>query len=425
MTNRSLKMAFLALTAVAALCTAVSAAEKDAANKSASDDKSYAEPPHWPVGFKLPDKVLMLDQKRGKKRINSPQANVLVWVPPKADKIRATVVVPNNTDSKNVFEHDAVRKVLAEHEVGVIYLRHFPGAVVEWTNPPKDADWAFQTMLDTVAKKTGIEEFRNAPFITFGKSSRGRFPFRTTWWFPKRVIASITYHGETPTWPMKDWAKDAVKDESVLHVAINGQSEWSGTWYRHVRPNLLNYHNNTDWLAHQVVLPGIGHGNYPDMHGSKGWGKPVPEGKVSCLDTWNYVAAFIDNAMKLRVPKDKYPTDKPLDLKQVDRDNGLLIHPRAPEQLLDMKWMAWREKDDVYQTIPWPDEKHPVHDKKQGSVEKDKLIRYATDVPKEEREDYMWIPNRELALQWLKLQKVDNPESYLPEKKTKTAKAEK
>ncbi len=396
------------------LALAVSAGWAADAEK-AEEDKSLAELPKWPVGFKLKPEMYK-GWKHASRMQKRPQAHVLVWTPPKVKKLRAVFLIPNNTDSKNAAEHDAVRKVAAKHQIGIVYLRNFDGSIVERTNPPKDANEAFADVLDLVAEKTGIETYRHAPWITFGKSSRGRFPFRTTWWFPKRVISSISYHAETPSWPMKDWSK--VKDESVLHVAINGQDEWSGTWYRHVRPSLLNYHHNTNWLTHQVVLHGVGHGNYADKHGSKGWGKPVPEGKMSVLRVWDYIALHIDKAMELRVPKDTYATAKtPVTLKQVDRSKGILIHPRAPEELLDMKWMAWRLKDGKYQIIPWPQEKHPVLDTKQGSIDKKLLMQYACDVPKDERADYLWVADHEQAAAWLKLHNIQDMENVLPPKK--------
>lgn len=364
---------------------------------------SPAEPPHWPLGFKLPNSMIEGWHAKSKRSVlTSPKADVLVWVPPEAKRLRAVMMIPCNTDSKHIGEHKAVREVAAKNEIGIVYLRHFDGSVIERSDPPAKAEGTFAAFMELLANKTGIAEFRHAPWITLGKSSRGRFPFRTTWWFPKRVIASISYHGETPTWPMAKWSR--VKDESVLHLAINGLSEWDGTWYRHVRPCLLNYHRKTKWLAHQLVLYGVDHGWYVDFHGSNGWGHKVPVKQISCLRVWDYIARFMDTAMALRVPKDAYPTEKPTDLLQVKRASGYLIHPRAPEELLGLKWFAFRQgKDGDYKTIAWPQEKTPVYDVKQGNVDRKLLIRLAAEVPEVERRDYMWVPDKEMARAWLKL----------------------
>ncbi|MFW5752508.1 MAG: hypothetical protein ACOCYV_00510 [Planctomycetota bacterium] len=355
----------------------------------------------WPVGIELPDH-LIAGWKHEKKLLARTRADVLVWMPPEAERIRALFLIPENTDSKHIGEHEPLRDVCAEHEVGIVYLRAFDGSIIERSDPPEQAEATFAAVLDLVAEATGIAEARHAPWITLGKSSRGRFPFRTTWWFPGRVIASISYHGETPTWPMADWSK--VGDENVLHLAINGLTEWDGTWYRHVRPGLLNYQNNTGWLCHQMVLYGVGHGNYIDQHGSPGWGQKVPGRHISCTRVWSYIGAFIDRAMRLRVPDDSYPTDGPTTLKPVDRANGWLLHPRAPEELLGLKWFAFRHDEaGTYQIIRWPDEPTPVYDEEQGTIPLEEILRPASAVPEAERPDHLWLPDRELAERWLTL----------------------
>ena len=64
------------------------------------------------------------------------------------------------------------------------------------------SDYIDESILEDFTKETGIKEIEHAPWVVFGKSSRGEFPFRAAWVFPDRVIASVTYHGETPRWPV-------------------------------------------------------------------------------------------------------------------------------------------------------------------------------------------------------------------------------
>lgn len=357
----------------------------------------------WPIGFQL-DAALAGGWKGVEKQHASGKADVLVWTPPDAVRLRAAFLVPNNTDSKSILEHAALREVAARQGIGLVYLRFFDGGVVEFTEDPAQAEAVFSAVLDAVATRSGRPGFRHAPWFTLGKSSRGRFPFRTTWRFPDRVIASISYHGETPTWPMSPWSK--VGDQTVLHLAINGEQEWDGTWYRHVRPCLLDYHLNTRWLAHQVVLHGVGHGNYADVSGSPGWGKPVGEGVISCRVVWDYIARYVDTAMRLRVPEDADPEQGPVTLKTVDRDAGWLIHPRAIEELLGLRWHPLRFVDGAYRTVPWPDEPSPVYDPAPGTVARDQLIRRAADVPADERRHRMWVPDLDLLRAWLALHEV-------------------
>lgn len=382
-------------------CVAVPAFAQTSA--PASPANNLGQPPDWPYGFNLPGET-------------SRQTQVLAWFPPGAKRIRALFVFPNNTDSRQFHECKPLRKVAAKHEAGIVYLNAFStGFEYHHAKPtetlPQDPE-RVPRMLTALAKEVGIPEVAHAPWITFGKSSRGEVAFRLGWIHPERTIAGITYHGESPTWPIPKWAQP--QDQSILYCAANGQEEWSGTWYRHVRPFLLNYRAQTAWLPHQTVSFGVGHGTYVDYYNSKGWGKPVPEGQMSVLRIWDYLALFADKALTLRLPEKGYPTDGPLKLRQVDPDSGYLVHPRAVEELLGIQWMALRKKDGAYQQIPWPEEKHPVVDTEQGKIDPKLLLRKAKDVPPAERKDLFWIPDRELAVEWLKLHNVKHKDIAVP-----------
>ena len=396
---------------------------------TASAQDSHADPlaePNWPIGVRLPPEVVkQWDAKIRKRLENEKGAHLLVWTPPEAELIRAVMLIPENTDSVLIGEHEAVREVAAKHGIAIISLKHVSGNVIERMDPPKLATEHFAAILQAAADKTGHPEIVNAPFITLGKSSRGRFPFRTTWWFPDRVVCSISYHGEAPSWPMEEWSKVAVDEEnpteSVLHLNIQGLSEWDGTWYRHVRPMLLNYQRHTGWLTHQVVIYGVGHGYYTDYYKHPAWGKGVPEAHTSVREVWDYIALFIDNAMELRVPEDADPTAGPVALRPVDRGTGYLIHPRAIEEMLGLKWFAFREDESGdYEVIPWPEEKTPVYDGEQGTIPFDQLLQPASDIPREERTQYMWVPNERMARAWLKLHNLyDTDGRVMPEEDEK------
>ena len=382
------------------------------AQKPVQKVDALAEGETWPIGLRLSDELVGERSARKKDRAG----DAMIWIPPNVKTVRALLIVPNNTDSKNYHEYEPLRKVLARHEVGIVYLRAFYTGIEyhhsKPTETPPAAPDNIIKLLDLIATEIGRPEFRHAPWMTFGKSSRGEFPFRMGWIYPERTIAGVTYHGESPTWPIPKYA--AKQDENILYVAANGQEEWSGTWYRAVRPFMLNYRANTGWLPHQVVGVGVGHGNYVDAHGSAGWGKPVPEGTMSVRRIWDYLVLFTDKALTLRLPEKGYPTAGPLKLRPVDASKGYLIHPRAIEELLGSKWMAFRNKDGEYQNIPWPDEVHPVVDKEQGTIDPKMLIRKAADVPEAERKDYFWVADKELATAWLKLHNVKDKDIEIP-----------
>ena len=405
-------IAMLAVPCLVAVLIGLGFSDNLRAQDAAQADK-YAKLPHWPIGLKLPEAVVKSwEDPRAERSIKSPDADVLVWVPPDAKRLRAVLMLANNTDLVKIGEHKAIREVAAKHGIGILYLQHFSGKVIEHANPPKAelATATFDAMLDLAAERTGLAEFRHAPWITIGKSSRGKFAFQPAWMFPGRVVASVAYHGETPTWPLAGWARTDASD-SVIHLNVQGLTEWDGTWYRHVRPMLLNYNSRSNWLAHQVVIYGVDHGYYMDYYIYPNFQQRLDKNHkfTRVTSVWDYVALHIDKAMTLRVPEDVYATEKPITLKQVDRDSGYLIHPRAIEELHSTKWFALRKGDDgQYQTIPWPEEVTPVHDTKQGSVPWDQLIRPAGEVPEADRGHYMWVADLEQARAWLNLHNTYN-----------------
>ncbi len=343
------------------------------ASVGADDDANLPER-HWPVGFHLPGEM------GGRQQPD--RGDVLVWTPPEAERISSVLLVPNNTDSIHFSEHTPVREVAKRHEMGIVYFRHLNTGIEHRTEEPTEPD-RVQRVLNMVAEKTGIEEFAHAPWVTFGKSSRGEFPFRMAWLFPERTIAGITYHGETPTWRPLNWAR--LDGESILYVVVNGQTEWGGTWNRHVRPALLNYRSRQNWLAHQVVVRGVDHGNYQDSpYRSDHWGEPIPDkgtrigiwdylgrqdladaskgwytpqpDRVTRIDVWDYLAIFLDHALKARVPEGAYPTDGPIGLKQIDDSDGWLVDKFGIERMLDLRRYRLVEDDGLYVVDPAGDE---------------------------------------------------------------------
>ena len=182
-----------------------------------------AEEPHWPMGWQLTEPLGPEDRSP---RHNN--ADILVWLPPDTIRIRAMLIVPNNTDSKDWSEDTVVREVLTRHQTGILYMRRFDTGIeaMDFREPDRTR---MPALLHDTAQRTGIAEIEFAPWITFGKSSRGKFPFRMGWIWPERTIATIVYQGETPTWPIPEWAEQA-KDHTILHVNANGETEWAGTW---------------------------------------------------------------------------------------------------------------------------------------------------------------------------------------------------
>lgn len=271
--------------------------------------------PLWPYGWMLPAKLGGSDAPPAA----GAKADILVWAPEGATRIKAAFLVPNNSDSMGFAQCRALRAVATKHEMGIVYMRKY-GTGIEGLPAPVPDLQPLPALLKWVAKEMGIPEFEHAPMITFGKSSRGSFPYRVGWYWPERMVASVTYHGETPSWPIPTWAKP--QTENILELNMNGETEWGGTWYVHVRPSLLNYRAQTGWLPHQAAAWGVGHGDY----NGAGMTPRIDRNRV-----WAYMSLFIDKALALRVPAGAYATQAPIKLNAVDDSTGYCIDPFAIE----------------------------------------------------------------------------------------------
>lgn len=324
----------------------------------------FSELPHWPLGIRLPDVFVI---RRPDKR--PPRADVLLWLPP-ATCPRALLLIPENSDSKHFGEHPALREVAARCGLAIVYLRGTVQIGIEDQPTPVDPS-RLPHLIAEIASLVARPCLRHAPWIVFGKSSRGRFPFRAAWLHPERVIATVSYHAETPPYPPADYAASPPAGFTPLHVNINGAVEWGGTWHRHVRPALLGYRANTGWLPHQVVVPGVGHGDYPDEHGGPGWGNPFPD-RVTCVEVWDYLTLFLDHALRLRLPDSPAVGDTAPELCTVNQADGWLLSPAALEAFL-------------------------------AGESPCAPIRAAREVSPELRRGFFWLPDETLARAWLRL----------------------
>ncbi|MEI7767627.1 MAG: hypothetical protein WCJ97_09355 [Phycisphaerae bacterium] len=333
-----MRTAIAALALLVTLLVGLSAWAEETAT-APSDPTALAED-LWSYGFKLPERLAGAKDPKAKPET---KADVLVWLPNEAKKVRALIVVPNNTDLKPMSQHRPLREVARKHETAIVYIRNYPTGIEHVTGEPDTTQ--MPELFKFLANELKLPELQYAPWITLGKSSRGEFPFHMAWLWPERTIATVVYHGETPTWPLAAWARP--QDQTILHLNVNGEVEWGGTWYNHVRPSLLNYRANNKWLPHIAVSKGVGHGDYVDAHGSPGWGEVFPD-KATCIHVWDYIALFVDKALTLRLPADKYPTNGPLTLTPVDETQGYLIDPFAVEELFGVPHLPLREKDGQY-----------------------------------------------------------------------------
>jgi hypothetical protein len=294
---------------------------------AASGPVDLAELPHWPIGLALP---ASLADPMAKAPKGGPKAAILAWLPEALPRLKGMVLIVQNSDSKEFGQHPALREACGRAGLGIVYLRF--GLHQRLGDGGRDTT-AIDAVFGALAEATGRAGFQHAPWITFGKSASGKFPFTMAWAQPQRTIAGITYHGEVPTWPAPAWAR--LGGESIPYVCANGESEWDGTWFRHARPGLLNYRERQGWLTQQVVAHGVGHGDYVDGVGSEGFGKPFP-GKMTVQRVWDYLTRYVETMTALRLPPDADPADGPVALRSLDDSQGYLIEHHAIERMFQV-----------------------------------------------------------------------------------------
>lgn len=283
------------------------------------------------------------------------KTNLNLWLPggTEAEHVRAVIVVPDNTDSYQFATYGNLKAMCVDHDIAILYMRKcdfLSNDDLVMTDTVKIFD-----IFDTLALVSGVNDLRHAPWITFGKSSQGKFPFFFIYQYPERVVAGITYHGQAPYYPELDWAKDI--DMPIPYIAAVGEKEWSKHWSNIVRPNLLGYRTK-EWLTNILVVHGVGHGDYENS--------PV----VTKSMVFDYLVTFIERAVELRVPEG-YPSDGPFELRQIDPSSGYLADPQVEIML-------------------------------QGqTMRPDTMVKPWSDVPEADRASRFWIFDRELAADWI------------------------
>ncbi len=284
------------------------------------------------------------------------KTNLNLWLPKgtsSTQRLRALIVVPDNTDSYQFATYSNLKSMCIDHDIGILYMRKcdfLSNDDLVMTDTVK-----IFNILNALATLSGVDDLRHVPWITFGKSSQGKFPFFFIYQYPERVVAGITYHGQAPFYPELDWAKDITMP--IPYIAAVGQNEWSKHWSNIVRPNLLGYRTK-EWLSNILIVHGVGHGDYENS--------PV----VTKSMVFDYLVSFVERAVELRVPEG-YPTDGPYELMDIDPSRGYLADPQVELML-------------------------------QGqTMRPDTMVKPWSEVPESERTNRFWIFDRELAADWV------------------------
>lgn len=145
----------------------------------------------------------------------------------------------------------------------------------------------FEGIIKDFAEKTGHKEISDAPIIPFGHSAQATFPWNFAAWNPDRTLCIISFHGDAPRTNLCGYGRANVEwgrtrnIDSIPALMIEGEYEW---WEARVRPA----------LAFRMMYPESRISFFCDAE----------KGHFDlCDDTQDYIAAFIEKALKDPRPK--------------------------------------------------------------------------------------------------------------------------
>ena len=161
-----------------------------------------------------------------------------LWLPPKADRIKAVVVGQHNMSEETLFEMDCFRQKLAEMGVGMIWIT--PGLDQQW-KVENGVQKAFETMMNDFAAVSGYDELRYVPIVPLGHSAMATYPWNFAAWNPERTLAIMSLHGDAPRTNLCGYGRENLEwgrtrnIDGIPGLMIEGEYEW---WEARVNPAL-------------------------------------------------------------------------------------------------------------------------------------------------------------------------------------------
>lgn len=199
-----------------------------------------------------------VDQVVSSETLDHPRA--FLWIPPACARVRAVVIGQHNMEEEPILEHPQFRQTMADLCFAEIWVTPAMGS--NRFRFDQGAGQMLDTLLRTLAGKSGYTELAQAPLVPIGHSAMAGFGWDVAAWQPRRVLAVISSSGQ---WPyMKDpggpdWGERTV--DGVPGLTIKGEYEVQGNmrtgWYAGLKGDSLITHPATA-LTH-VVEPGGGH----------------------------------------------------------------------------------------------------------------------------------------------------------------------
>lgn len=239
------------------------------------------------------------------------EITAFLWVPPKADRIRG-VLIGGMTLMEEAFTADPlIRQVCAEEKLAIVYfVPHLDALFAEGSAA------LLQKALDDLATASGYPEIKTSPLFPFGHSVGSLFAGAVVAWAPQRCFGALLFKGAVRA-PAAA-APDALAGVPLL--AVKGQFEEFGpgpdgflrsfedrqTSWQRLRDTVLDLRaKNPRHLVSLLVEPGATH---------FAWSEP----------TARYVAAFLREAARRRIPEGPPDALEPVRCREITPESGAL-----------------------------------------------------------------------------------------------------
>ena len=136
------------------------------------------------------------------KPINDPfitgKTSAFLWIPPSAKHIRAVILAPANIIERRFCDDSVIRSEAERDGIALLYFQ------AGWTkNIFEHARLVtyIQSILDTLAAKSGYSELKSVPWIPIGHSGNSQFCQGIARQQPNRILADIIIKGALPGLP--------------------------------------------------------------------------------------------------------------------------------------------------------------------------------------------------------------------------------
>jgi hypothetical protein len=255
-----------------------------------------------------------------------------LWLPPESDRVRG-VLVGGQTLMEQSFAGDpSIRRACAAEGLAIVYFSPALDAVFDYK--AKDSASRLQKALEDLSEASGYRELAVAPLFPFGHSVSSIFACRVVCWKPGRCFGALAFKGGLSTEP--DDPKASIAGVPIL--VVKGQFEEFGpgpsgvlrdfedreTAWKAMREMLLGLRakDGRNLIAY-LVEPGGSHFAWSD--------RLAP-----------YVAAFVREAARRRIPD--WPADArtPVKCLEVAPDSGALTGADVGKEALAAPWSEFK-----------------------------------------------------------------------------------